>query len=277
MVDAIHRRFPGTAADAVAAAIEAAGLTQCGLARFVNRLQGPAGAEWPKAAMTGEAAYRVAVALHEAGILDRVPPCTHCGRSRMVNSRGSASPTCGACGPRNADGTKARSTDPEKSMCPAGLHRVPAYTLRCDACVDEADTALIQDAILQVGPVPSWRGRSSRMCFSAGCPGGGSRNGCVPAGRLIRATRRRHWFSGFGTPLPLSCRTSPGPAVLTAEASVGSFPIRVRTAVSARTATAGRREGSRPAGPAGRSATSPGATMMAGPGAPRAVAVIPMS
>jgi hypothetical protein len=30
--------------------------------------------------MTGEVAYRLAVALHEAGILDRVPPCTHCGR-----------------------------------------------------------------------------------------------------------------------------------------------------------------------------------------------------
>lgn len=52
MADAIHRRFPGTTADAVAAAIEAAGLTQCGLARFVSRLQEPVGAEWPKAAMT---------------------------------------------------------------------------------------------------------------------------------------------------------------------------------------------------------------------------------
>lgn len=101
--------------------------------------------------MTWEAAYRLAVVLHEARILDRVPPCTHCGRPRMVNSRGSAPPTCGACGPRNADGTKARSTDPGKSMCPAGLHRVPAYTLRCDASADEADTALIQDAILQAG------------------------------------------------------------------------------------------------------------------------------
>jgi ribosomal protein L40E len=151
IVDAIHRRFPGTTADAVAAAIEAAGLTQCGLARFVNRLQESVGAEWPKAAMTGEVAYRLAVALHEAGILDRVPPCTHCGRPRMVNSRGSAPPTCGACGPRNADGTKARSADPGKSMCPAGFHRLPAYTLRCDACADEADTALLQDAVLQVG------------------------------------------------------------------------------------------------------------------------------
>lgn len=101
--------------------------------------------------MTWEAAYRLAVVLHEARILDRVPPCTHCGRPRMVNSRGSAPPTCGACGPRNADGTKARSTDPGKSMCPAGLHRVPAYTLRCDASADEADKALIQDAILQAG------------------------------------------------------------------------------------------------------------------------------
>lgn len=151
MADAVHRRFPGTTADAVAAAIEAAGLTQSGLARFVNRLQEPGGAEWPKAAMAGEVAYRLAVALNEAGILDRVPPCTHCGRSRMVNSRGSSPPTCGACGPRNADGTKARSADPGKSICPAGLHRVPAYALRCDACADEADTALIQDAVLQVG------------------------------------------------------------------------------------------------------------------------------
>ncbi|MCW2931194.1 MAG: hypothetical protein JWM19_2156 [Actinomycetia bacterium] len=101
--------------------------------------------------MTGEAAYRLTVTLHAAGILDRVPPCSHCGRPRMVNSRGSGPPTCGACGPRNADGTKARSADPGKSTCPAGLHRVPAYTRRCDACADEADTALIQDAILQVG------------------------------------------------------------------------------------------------------------------------------
>ena len=151
MVDAIHRRFPGTTVDAVAAAIEAAGLTQSGLARFVNRLQEPVGAEWPKAAMTGEVAYRLAAALHEAGILDRIPPCTHCGRPRMVNSRGSSPPTCGACGPRNADGSKARNADPGKSMCPAGLHRALAYTVRCDACADEADTALIQDAILQVG------------------------------------------------------------------------------------------------------------------------------
>jgi hypothetical protein len=151
MADAVYRRFPGTTLDAVTAAIEAAGLTQSGLARFVNRFQEPVGAEWPKVAMTGEVAYRLAVALHEAGILDRVPPCTHCGRPRMVNSRGSAPPTCGACGPRNADGTKARTADPGKSICPAGLHRVPAYTLRCDACADEADTALIQDAILQAG------------------------------------------------------------------------------------------------------------------------------
>ena len=73
-VDSIHRRFPGTPVDAVAAAIEAAGLAQSGLTRFVNRLQAPGGADWPKAAMTGEVAYRLAVALHEAGILDRVPP-----------------------------------------------------------------------------------------------------------------------------------------------------------------------------------------------------------
>ena len=151
MADAVHRRFPGAAADAVAAAIEAAGLTQSGLARIVNRLQEPAGAEWPKVAMTGEVAYLLAAALHEAGILDRVPPCTHCGRPRMVNSRGLSPPTCGACGSRNADGTKGRNADPGKSMCPAGVHRALAYTLRCDACADEADTALIQDAILQVG------------------------------------------------------------------------------------------------------------------------------
>lgn len=44
MVDAIHRRFPGTTANVAAAAIEAAGLTQCGLARFVNRLQESVGA-----------------------------------------------------------------------------------------------------------------------------------------------------------------------------------------------------------------------------------------
>ena len=151
MVDAVRRRFPGTTADAVAAAVEAAGLTQRGLARFVVRIEGPAGAEWPRAAMTGKAAYQLAVALHEAGILDRVPPCTHCGRPRKVDSRGPAPPTCAACGPRNADGTKARSTDPEKWTCPAGLHKLPPHTLRCDACADEADTALIQDAILQVG------------------------------------------------------------------------------------------------------------------------------
>ena len=36
-------------------------------------------------------------------------------------------------------------------MCPAGLHRMPALALRCEACADEGDTALIQDAILQVG------------------------------------------------------------------------------------------------------------------------------
>lgn len=53
MADAIHRRFPGAAVDAVAVAIEAAGLTQSGLARFVYRLQEPASAEWPKVAMTG--------------------------------------------------------------------------------------------------------------------------------------------------------------------------------------------------------------------------------
>jgi hypothetical protein len=150
-VNAVYRRFPDAALDAVTAAIEAAGLTQSGLARFANRLQAPGGADWPKAAMTGEVAYRLAVALHEAGILDRVPPCTHCGRPCMVNSRGSAPPTCGACGLRNADGTKARSADPGESICPAGPHRVPAHTRRCDACADEADTALIQDAILQVG------------------------------------------------------------------------------------------------------------------------------
>ena len=84
MADAVQRRFPGTGVDAVAAAIDAAGLAQSGLARFVNRLQEPVGAEWPKVAMTGEVAYRLAVALHEAGILDQVPPCTHCGRPRMV-------------------------------------------------------------------------------------------------------------------------------------------------------------------------------------------------
>jgi hypothetical protein len=97
------------------------------------------------------------------------------------------------------------------------------------------------------------------------------------AGRLTRTTRRRHWFSGSGTPLPSSCRTSPRPAALAAEASVASFPIRVRTAAFARTATAGRRAGSRPAGPAGRSAASPGAMMTAGPGAARADAAILMS
>jgi hypothetical protein len=101
--------------------------------------------------MTGEVAYRLAVALHEAGILDRVPPCSHCGRPRMVDSRGSALPACGACRPRNANRTKGRGADPGESICPAGLHRVPAHTRRCDACADEADTALIQDAILQVG------------------------------------------------------------------------------------------------------------------------------
>jgi len=101
--------------------------------------------------MTGEVAYRLAAALHEAGILDRIPPCTHCGRPRMVNSRGSAPPTCGACGPRNADGSKARNVDSAGSTCPAGLHRMPASALRCDACADEEDMALIQDAILQVG------------------------------------------------------------------------------------------------------------------------------
>jgi hypothetical protein len=41
MADAIHRHLPGTTVDAVATAIEEAGLTQGGLARFVNRLQGP--------------------------------------------------------------------------------------------------------------------------------------------------------------------------------------------------------------------------------------------
>jgi hypothetical protein len=151
LAGAIHRRFPGTTADAVAGAIEAAGLTQSGLARFVNRLQKPAGAEWPSVAMTGEVAYRLAAALHEAGILDRIPPCTHCGRPRMVNSRGSAPPTCNACGPRNADGSKARYADPAGSACPAGLHMMPAYAPRCDACADQEDMALIQDEILKVG------------------------------------------------------------------------------------------------------------------------------
>lgn len=150
-VDTIHRRFPSSTVDAVAAAIEAAGLAQSGLTRFVNRLQAPGGADWPKAAMTGEVAYRLAVALHEAGILDRVPPCGHCGRPRMVDSRGSALPACGACRPRKANRTKGRGADPGESICPAGLHRVPAHTRRCDACADDADTALIQDAILQVG------------------------------------------------------------------------------------------------------------------------------
>jgi len=89
--------------------------------------------------MTGKVAYRLAVALHEAGILDRVPPCTHCGRPRMVDSRGSALPACGACRPRNANRTKGRGADPGESICPAGLHRVPAHNRRCDACADEAD------------------------------------------------------------------------------------------------------------------------------------------
>ena len=97
------------------------------------------------------------------------------------------------------------------------------------------------------------------------------------AGRLTRTTRRRHWFSGSGTPLPPSCRTSPRPAALAAEASVVSFPIRVRTVASVRTATAGSRGGSRPANPAGRSAASSGAMMTAGPGAARVGAAILMS
>lgn len=130
MADAIHCRFPGTTVDAVAAAIEAAELTQSGLARFVNRLQEPVGAEWPKLAMTGEVAYRLAVALHEAGILDRIPPCTHCGRPRMVNSRGSSPPTCGACGPRNADGSKARSADSQEIDVPGWAPH--------DACIGPA-------------------------------------------------------------------------------------------------------------------------------------------
>jgi hypothetical protein len=260
MVDAVHRRLPGTAVDAVAAAVMAAGLTQCGLARFVNRLQKPVGAEWPKAAMTGDVAYRLAVALHEAGILDRVPPCTHCGRPRLVSSRGSAPPTCGACGPRNADGTKARSADPGKSVCPAGFHRVPAYTVRCDACADDVDTVFIQDAILKVGA-------SAELARTV-----------ISKVLLSRMSRRRvaEWLRA-GNSMRQSCRTSPRRAVLAAGESVGSFLTRVRTAVSARTATEGRREGSRPAGPAGRSATLSGATMTAGPGAPRAAAAIPIS
>ena len=56
-----------------------------------------------------------------------------------------------------------------------------------------------------------------------------------------------------------------------------SCRIRVRRAVSARTAIAGHREDSRPAGPAARSALSLGATMTVGPGALHAVAAIPMS
>ena len=64
MADAVYRRFPNATLDAVTAAIETAGLTQSALARFVSRLQAPGGADWPKAAMTGEVAYRLAVTLH---------------------------------------------------------------------------------------------------------------------------------------------------------------------------------------------------------------------
>jgi hypothetical protein len=39
-------------------------------------------------------------------------------------------------------------------MCPAGLHSMHARALRCDACADEGDAALIQDAILHVGASP---------------------------------------------------------------------------------------------------------------------------
>ncbi len=277
MADAVYRRFPDATLDAVTAAIETAGLAQSGLARFVNRLQVPGGADWPKAAMTGEVAYRLAVALHEAGILDRVPPCTHCGRPRMVKSRGSALPTCDACGPRNADGTKARSADPGKAICPAGLHRVPAHTLRCDACADEANTALIQDAILQVGA-------SAELART------------VIANVLLSRMSRRRVAEWLRAGRALDQDDAPPPSVqrlryaLAAElpnvsparcTGCGSerrvLPIRVRTAASARTATAGRRAGSRPARPAGRTAVSSGVTMTAGPGAARAVAAILMS
>ena len=64
MADAVYRRFPNATLDAVTAATKTAGLTRSALARFVNRLQAPGGADWPKAAMTGEVAYRLAVTLH---------------------------------------------------------------------------------------------------------------------------------------------------------------------------------------------------------------------
>jgi hypothetical protein len=151
MVAAIHSRLPGATAEVVAAAIETAGLAQSGLARFVNRLETPVGKGWPRVAVTGKVAYDLAVALHEAGLIDRVPPCTHCGCSRRVESRGPSSPTCHACGPRNADGTKARSAIPTRQMCPAGLHRMPALAARCDTCADSQDTALILDTVVKLG------------------------------------------------------------------------------------------------------------------------------
>lgn len=89
MADAVDGRLSGTTLDAVAAAIEAAGMTQSGRACFGNRLQSPAGTERANvAAMTGKVAYRLGVALHAAGIIDRIPVCARCERPRRVNREG---------------------------------------------------------------------------------------------------------------------------------------------------------------------------------------------
>ena len=227
--------------------------------------------------MTGEVAYRLAVALHEVEILDRVPPCTHCGRPRVVNSRGSAPPTCGACGPRNADGTKARSADPGKSICSAGLHRVPAYTLRCDACADEADTALIQDAILQVGA-------SAELARTVIANVLLSRMSRCRVAEWLRAGRS---LDQDDAPPPLVQRLRYALATELPNVS----PARCTGCGSERRVLPHQSEngricencyrrtpgGSRPAGPAGRSATSSGAMTTAGLGAARADAAILMS
>jgi hypothetical protein len=57
MVAAIHSRLPGATAEAVAAAVETAGIAQGGFARFVNRLQTLAEEGWPRVAVTGKVAY----------------------------------------------------------------------------------------------------------------------------------------------------------------------------------------------------------------------------
>jgi hypothetical protein len=151
----LSTRLPATDPATIAAAVTGTGVTRTGLTRFVRRLADPVQAGWPASAMSGEVAFLVAVALQQAGVIEQVPDCGHCGRARPVQSRGAAVPTCQSCGPRRPDGLTARIRRPSAgtTQCPAGVHQVGRGQESCVDCRHEHDAATIHAATIHAATI----------------------------------------------------------------------------------------------------------------------------